>query len=79
MSDDWGTMPGERDGPTGGMDEWLWSRYRQLEAVYIRMVDALLKMERAGVPAEHGRADLTILADDVRKMRDDAKVEYEAF
>ena len=59
-----------------GMDVFLFSRYEQLKDIHERLENGIRSMKEKGRPVVQG---LEWLLDDVRKMRDDAKAEYDEF
>lgn len=59
------------------MDETLLRHYEQLKSIHERLEDILESFRRSH--EEAGMVSLAVLGDDVRRMRDDAKEEYDEF
>lgn len=57
-------------------DSLLWDRYSQLRDIHQRLEDVQVRMDRG---YRSGEKILEALIDDVRKMRDDVKSEYDSF
>lgn len=58
------------------MDQFLWDKYEQLKLIAERLEDAVAAAEQHGPANVYG---LRFLMYDVRRMRDDAKAEYDSF